>query len=176
MSLFAANWVVGLLNNILPEAPKSISFFETVGMKGIIQSMSPLFPDQFLAPPGMIYPIYFVFKIILENKKAQFFKVQSSHPGHFSGIAWGNDNPDILMLVNYQPNTVRIKLPDPFNNGTISTIDESNIEVFMYDPDLFGSEESICINADLNLLPYGIAIVKTNNTESINLSNDFAKN
>ncbi len=160
MSLFAATWLVGLLNNILPEEPKTISFFETVGMKGIIQSMSPLFPDQFLAPPGMIYPIYFIFKIILENKTVQFFKVQSSHPGHFSGLAWGNNSPSTLILVNFQPNPISIQLPDPFNNGTVITIDEGNFEVFMYDPDLFDSEDSEKVNADINLLPFGIAIVR----------------
>ena len=165
MSLFGANWVVGFLNYILPEEPKTISFFETVGMKGIIQSMSPLFPDQFLAPPGMIYPIYFIFKTILENKTAQFFKVESSHPGHFSGLAWGNNHPSTLMLVNYQPNPTKILLPDPFHNGTVSTINESNFGVFMYDPDLFDSEDPKRIEADIELLPFGIAIVKNDSNQ-----------
>lgn len=95
----------------------------------------------------------------MENKSDQFFTVQSTHPCKFNGLAWENNHAKTLMLVNYQPNHITIYLPDPFKNGTVLTIDESNYKLFMYNPDFFDIQIPKCLNADINLPLLGIAII-----------------
>ena len=154
MSLFGASWVAGLLNNILPEKPDSLTFFETVGLKGIIQSDSPSFTDQFFAPARMIYPIYYIFSFILESKSSSFYKVQSSHSRDFTGLAWGKDGPDTLLLVNFTLNSIKIELPDQFHKGSIWRINANNYEKLMFDADQFISLQESHSGSSIELLPY----------------------
>ena len=160
MSLFGANWVAGLLNNILPEKPNALTFFETVGMKGIMQSDSPLFPNQFFAPADMIYPAYYIFKIILENKSCNFYKVQASHSKNFAGLAWGKDGPDTLLLVNFTIKSIKIELPHQFHQGLIFRLNENNFEMVMFDPDKINSLNESHSGSYLDLIPFEIAMIK----------------
>jgi hypothetical protein len=152
--------VVGLLNSILADKPDALTFFETVGMKGIMQSHSPLYPDHFFAPNDMLYPIYYIFKIILENKSANFYHVKASHPSDFTGIAWGKDSPDTLLLVNFTLNSMKIELPDQFHQGLIFRLNENNFEMAMSDPDKFNSMNESHLGLYLDLIPFEIAMIK----------------
>ena len=59
--LIAAAWTVGTLANLLGrERVASLTFFETVGWKGVLAGPEPL-PADFGAQPGEIYPVYHVF-------------------------------------------------------------------------------------------------------------------
>ena len=59
--LIAAAWTVGTLANFLGcEQVASLTFFETVGWKGVLAGPESL-PADFGAQPGEIYPVYHVF-------------------------------------------------------------------------------------------------------------------
>jgi hypothetical protein len=159
MSLFGASWLVGLLNNLLAEKPKAISFFETIGMKGIMQSSTPLYSDQFVAPPGMLYPLYFIFRIVLEQKSNNFYRIYSSQPDHCAGLAWGKNEPATLLLVNFTTHPVKIRLPDQFHYGSVLPINENSIEIIMNHPDLIHELRESHKGQNLDLSPFGISVV-----------------
>jgi hypothetical protein len=162
MSLFGANWLVGLVNNCMSEKPHALSFFETVGLKGIMQSSSPLYTDQFLAPSRMLYPVYYVFRTILENKTGHFFRVDASHPRDFSGLAWGKGRPETLFLVNFTPSALKITLSKPFQKGTMLRINENTFDAIMFDPDKINSLDVDHSGSYLEMLPYEIVKIRIN--------------
>ena len=161
LSLFGAGWLVGAINNMIHELPEAITFFETVGLAGIMQSSMPKFPRHFPAPAGCVYPMYFIFKIILTNKNSQFYHVNSSQPGHFSGIAWGKQQPEALILVNFQIQPVSVNLPFQFANGSVQEINDENIMSLIVEPQLLGHDKYALNSHEVELPPFGIAMIES---------------
>lgn len=161
MSLFGASWVVGAINQMIRENPEAVTFFETVGLKGIMQSSSPQCPDLFFAPSRRVYPMYLIFKMILGNKHNRFFQVNSQRPLEFSGLSWGNSRPEKLLLVSYQPDKMRIALPDFFINGFAQAIHVDNIGDLLQHPDMGNLSGEIITGNSVEIPPFGILLLRT---------------
>lgn len=158
MSLFAASWLLGAINNLIAEEPEAVSFFETVGLKGILQSSSPIFSELFPVPPDYVYPVFIIFKKVLENKSARFFRVKSSNATQFTGLAWGNDKPETLVLANLQLKELSIHLPSEFHYGSWLEINAGNIEMLMRNQDWQSLNEKNHSGSNVTLPPYGITL------------------
>ncbi len=161
MSLFGASWVLGSINSLLKSEPESIAFFETIGLKGIMQSSDPMFADQFFAPAKVVYPMYFIFKFILEHKDLSFYHIEPSHVLHFTGLAFGKKGISVssLILANYSSDSISVKLPTEFNNSSAIFIHDKNIIKLMEDPDEFNDLKKESLKEKIELPPFGIAFI-----------------
>lgn len=161
LSLFGAGWLVGTINYIINAFPEVLTFFETVGLGGIMQSSKPKFPDYFPAPAGSVYPMFFIFESLLRNKRSRFYHVISSHPDHFSGIAWGKEQPEALILVNFQLQPVSVNLPIQFTKGSVQEINHENIMSLIAEPTLLGHDKYALKSRQMELPPFGIAMIES---------------
>ena len=162
MSLLGASWVLGTLNSLLSSEPASLTFFETVGLKGIMQAAKPLHPDQFFASAGIVYPMYFIFKIIMNHKSWDFYPIKTSQPLLLTGLAFGKKRKEAssLLLTNHSSNPISVQNTKRFSNGACITISDKNILQLMEDPTIFYDLEEEALSTTIQIPPFGILMLK----------------
>ena len=120
--LIAAAWTVGTLANLLGcEQVASLTFFETVGCKGVLAGTE-LLPAGFGAQPSEIYPVYHVFRALADATKllgtgrnAQFAWLCFCARDRKTGALVANLRPEISQLQFRAPpraTSVEVRLLD----------------------------------------------------------------
>jgi hypothetical protein len=111
MSLFAACWTAISIKYLSESGADSISYFETTGENGIIQGDNdPGWPEYFFSFPGMIFPVYHVFKYILSNKHMTIIKSISAKPLEVDCLALSDGKQARIILVNFTNTTQSVFL------------------------------------------------------------------
>lgn len=107
---FCAGWTAVCLRNLAFSGIHMITFFETVGWRGIFQGdyPSPL-PEKFRAAANTLFPLYYVLKAIRKVQRLQY--LESSDPLSVDGLAF-NDGQDIMILVNFSAEIREVILPE----------------------------------------------------------------
>jgi hypothetical protein len=103
-SSFGAAWSAGSMKYLFEAGIVGVTFFETVGERGIIQGDYPSkWPDQFPAQQGMIFPVFHLFRFILENKNYQVVKSTSSSPSSIDLLVLKKHNIIKAIIMNFTP-------------------------------------------------------------------------
>ncbi|MFZ2340522.1 MAG: hypothetical protein WAW07_12475 [Bacteroidales bacterium] len=111
MSLFGACWTAGSLKNLCQAGADSITYFETAGEKGIFQGESePVQKSLFPSKKGMIFPVFHVFRFLLNNKQLSLVNSNSSKPLIADCLALSEGKQGHLLLVNYTETRQKIQL------------------------------------------------------------------
>jgi D-apionolactonase len=104
MSLFGACWTAGSMKYLFESGIEGVTFYETVGERGIFQGDYPSrWPDEFPSFKGMIFPLFSVFKFILKYKSSGVIESRSSHPLKVQSLVFSDGNHLKMILVNYTP-------------------------------------------------------------------------
>lgn len=111
MSLFEACWTAGSLKNLCQAGADSITYYETAGERGIIRGESePDNTSQFPSKEGIIFPVFHVFRFLLNNKKLSLVRCESSRPLIADCLALSDGKQGHLLLVNYTETRQKVKL------------------------------------------------------------------
>jgi hypothetical protein len=109
MSLFAAAWTVGSLASLADGAAHSITYYETIGWRGLIERPGGCaLPAQFPSQPGMIFPVYWVFHFLAETKSGFVQPMRASHPLQLGGLAVHKEGQTYWLVANYLPHEQEI--------------------------------------------------------------------
>jgi hypothetical protein len=128
MSLFGACWTAGSLKYLSEAGIEGVTFYETVGERGIIQGDFPSrWPDRFYSFEGMIFPVYFVFEFILKHKKSNVVASTSTHPLKVESVVISYGNQLKIILFNFT--SVRQQVIIEGCTG-LFTIRQLNVETF----------------------------------------------
>lgn len=102
MSLFGAAWTLGSIKYLAKGGAHSITYFETTGWLGIMESNggSPL-PDKFPSLPGNVYPMYHVFANVGEFAEGQVLRCQSTDILRVDALALRHGDKVRVMLANF---------------------------------------------------------------------------
>jgi len=158
LSLFGAGWAVGSLRNLIQSGVKAVTYFETVGRKGVLAgsqmtSSSTLFPAQ----PGAVYPVYLVFRFLL-GSEGSVLPATVSDPWQVEGLAFWVGNELRAILANLQPNPVQVELPnDSFNQ--MKLLDETNFEAATQQPEEFLADDYKKCSDIVSLPPYALVFL-----------------
>ncbi len=102
MSLYGACWTVGSLKYLCESGVKGITFYETVGERGIIQGdFNSRWPDDFPSKKGMIFPVFFIFKYLTGIRDMKVVKSFSSNPLNVDCLSLTDGKKIKILLVNY---------------------------------------------------------------------------
>jgi hypothetical protein len=114
--LIAAAWTVGTLANLLGcEQVASLTFFETVGWKGVLAGPESL-PAGFGAQPGEIYPVYHVFRALAGATKL----LGAGRNVEFAWLCFCAGNRQIGALVaNLRPEIGQLQLQAPIGAASV---------------------------------------------------------
>lgn len=111
-SAFTAAWTLLSLRYLCKAA--SITFFETVGMRGIMQGdTAPALPHLFPAGAGDLFPIYHFLKKLYEFKPVWMLDSQFSYPLAMDGIVLENaGGKQLVFEVNFEKSAIDSYLLD----------------------------------------------------------------
>jgi hypothetical protein len=162
MSLFGACWTVGSLKYLSEAGAKGVTFFETVGERGIIQGDLPSrWSEEFKSTKGMIFPIYFVFKYLLKNKSFKVIKSECSHPLKVDSLILSDGKQVKLILINCTSFQQQVNI-DGCSGGF--TIKQLCSETFAYAvSDINWIEKTTPVTVDpcehLLLMPFSVSFI-----------------
>nr|WKN38813.1 hypothetical protein K4G66_08865 [Tunicatimonas sp. TK19036] len=162
MSLFGAGWTVGSLRNLIQSSVASLTYYETLGRKGIMQGdHEPLSPDMFPASQGMVYPMYFVFQFLLSQKGVQIRETSVSQPWQIEALVFQTQEGMCAMVANLQPEAITVQLPEAFFSS-VKIFDENTFgQATMQAADFLRKDYQEC-TTELHLPPYALAFLRSN--------------
>jgi hypothetical protein len=161
-SLFGAAWTVGSVKALTEIGAASVTYFETTGRKGIIESDagSPI-PDRFPSSPGSVFPLYHVFADVAEWKDGELVEARSNDVETITALALQTDDGMHLLVANLcaRPQSVEIGQLN-VKEARIRRLDEETASLAIVDPRQFrGSHESRAVSEGqltLELSPYAV--------------------
>lgn len=111
MSLFGACWTAISLKYLCEQKAESISYYETAGERGVFQGeFDSAWPEVFPAVKGLIFPVYHVFRFLMENKDLKLVKSISTNPLIIDCLALTNGKQARIILVNFSMSVQTVQL------------------------------------------------------------------
>lgn len=101
MSLFGAGWTALSLKYLCESGVKGVTYHQTVGERGIMQGDFPSgWPEEFPARKGMLFPVFHIFKFILNSKSFSVLPCRSSGVPGVDVMSLTNGTKLRLMIIN----------------------------------------------------------------------------
>lgn len=162
MSLFGAGWMLGSYKYLAEAGAASITFFETVGLRGVMERAqgSPL-PGVFHSLPGGVFPVYHVLADIGEFTGGKLLPVMVSRPLQINGICLRQGEAERVMLANHTFETQSVQVMGLGSAYARKVLDETNALEAMRSPEDFRARPGVVIRPDggrlaLELKPFAI--------------------
>lgn len=163
MSLLGACWTAGSLKYLMESGVEGVTYFETVGERGLIQGEQPSrWPQLFPAPKGMIFPVYHLFKYILSNKNMVVVKSISSLPLSADSIALTDGKQVKIVIVNFSGDNLQVIISGCRGMLRIRYLHEKNFEDAIADWKWDGkkTERAVSSGKELLLEPYSLTFAE----------------
>ncbi len=145
-TLLAAAWTVALFKSLAEGGAAALTFFETTGPLGVMESGS-----------GLVFPVYHVLADIGEFARGRIVPTRSGDPAALHPLLLRRDGMHRLLVANGTPGTLCVSLPRRLEGARIRTLDESTAESAMARPERFRSGWEPIEGDRLELRPYAIA-------------------
>ncbi len=164
LSLFAAAWTVGSLAALIRERAESVTYYETTGWRGVLESESgsPL-PDPFPSKPGSVFPLYHVFAALAGSKRV--IPLLGSRPDRVAALAASDsEGNDRVLIANLTSSAQTAALPQAPPTASARILHSETPAAVLADPDAFqaaGSEDGTTHDRSFGLVlpPYALALV-----------------
>ncbi len=121
LSLFGAAWTLGAIASLGRSGANSISLFEAVGQRGLMQSREPVQPGLFPVPAGEVYPVYHVLRELSSARSACYLDVSVARKVVAFLIETPNDVR--LLLANLCAEEVQVGVAKVFEAHRIRVMD-----------------------------------------------------
>jgi len=157
MSLFNMGWTVGSLASLISVNTSSITYFETVGLSGVMQGdRINRFPDVFYSVPRMFYPVYHLFKILCSYKHGKVHSCRLSDPKMFSALMLTMEGECVLIISNLTIDEKRLNMSfDHLNYNKIARFSANTFSQFAFDSNYMEKAiPFVKIGCEINLLPF----------------------
>jgi D-apionolactonase len=138
MSLLGAAWTVASIASLTAANADSVTWFETVGWRGLMEreSGSPL-PDLFASFPGMVFPAYHAFADLAEMRGAELLEVASSAPRSLAGLAVRRGDRVNGLLANLTATELAVSVAPVGGEVRYRVLDETTGSLATSDADAF---------------------------------------
>jgi D-apionolactonase len=164
MSLFGACWTVGSLKYLLASEVSSITYYETVGERGLLMgNQGSRWPGLFNAGKGMIFPVFHIFKALREKGKFRVHGSYSTNPLVIDGFAVADENSGKLFLSNMTREVAKVMLSGIEKYKTTIKLNAGNFNEITGNFQLSYPAEQVQINAasgELILQPFETLILE----------------
>lgn len=140
MSLFGAGWTLGSVKCLTEGGATSLTYYETVGWRGVMEQSGVKRPAAFRSIPGGVFPLYHVLADIGEFAGGRALRSVSSAPLSADGLALERNGRRCVLLANYQPQTVCVRVTGLTEWVRVRRLDETSAEAAMRHPQAFRSQ------------------------------------
>jgi hypothetical protein len=149
MSLFGAGWTLGSIASLTGAGAASITYYETVGWRGVFDSPTERRPaGPFPPPSGIVYPMYHVFADLADRRVLRPIVLEPPSDD-VTGLAMTDGHRLRVLLANLGPSKVTLAIA-PFG-GRIArarVLDDSTAAAAMHAPGrLRGASDTVAVRA-----------------------------
>ncbi len=128
LSLFGAGWTLAMLGALTPMAVESLTWFETSGPRGVLESAKPALPASlFPSVPGGVFPLYHVFADLAEFTRGEVLRVQSGPNRTLATLAIRQQGRVALWIANLTPETVEARITGLPGTWRLRFLDDTNV-------------------------------------------------
>lgn len=174
LSLFGASWTLGSLRAMIQSGVERVTYYETTGWRGVLETEqgSPL-QHAFPSIAGSVYPLYHVLMDYNEFTGGQGCALNSNDPLRVSALALRQRDRTRYILANHTAEHVPIMLEADGEMFDVWSIDETNAESGMREPEIFRHKAGLQFRAKngfvaFELQPY--SLVRLDHNPSIGTS------
>lgn len=163
MSLLGACWTAGSLKYLLEADVQGITYYETVGERGIIHGeFESKWPEKFPSARGMVFPVFFVFKFLTRNKGHKVLKSVSSAPLSVDSLVLSDGKQVLLTLINFTGEAQKVLVTGCTGMFRIKSLSEKSYAsaVSNYLWTCEGDERTINSGKQLELEPWSITFME----------------
>lgn len=122
MALFTAAWTAGSLRSLAGGGANSVTYYEMCGWRGLVEAgRGYRLPAQFRSFPGMIFPVFWVFRFLADARGAALLDTRSEQPLNADVLALRGPGRLWLVVVNYLPREQQINL-SPLPPGQVTRL------------------------------------------------------
>ena len=162
-TLFAAAWTVASLAQLVAvKNIHSLTYFETVGVRGVMESPTGTpWPQHFPSIPESVYPLYHVLADLAGYN--QIYPTHSTLPLHLDGLTLVSETgQQRTLLANLLPEPQTISVKTGACRVRVRILDEETLPLALTTPETFRQQlgttlESTHGKLELTLQPYAIA-------------------
>jgi hypothetical protein len=163
MSLFCAGWTIGSINQFSWAGVNSLTYFETVGWKGLVESApGPLLPELFFSFPYAAFPIYHVLAEILRFSGGKVQLYANDDSLSITGIALKKEQRQMILVANLTGENHRVafeQLPGPVARAKV--LDATTFVEATSNPEWFQALEMEPVDCSgrkitIGISPFGI--------------------
>ncbi len=165
-SLFAAAWTAGSLANLAPTSVEALTYFETVGWRGLIErSDHPLRVPAFHSWPGMVFPVYHVLADASGLTGGDVLASETVDALAVEALAVRYDGRLVVLVANLKDELVEVVLSLPLSGPIrVRTLDETTFELAATEPERFRADwvalETTDGEARITLRPYAVVTIE----------------
>lgn len=156
MTLAGAAWTVGMLAALTPSGVESLTFFETSGWRGVLETGRGSFmPDRFPSSSGEVFPVWHVLAA-LNGFRSVAAGIVSDPRRVASFTIADREGQTRTIVANLTPESVEVRMESVL--GTVRILDESNVVRAMRQPEEWWRQETIRASR-IKLSAYAVAFV-----------------
>ncbi len=162
MSLFGALWTLSSFKNLSESQVASITYYETVGERGIMQGELPTaWPDSFKSFPGMVFPVYFLCRFLLGRQDYKVIKSTVSDNTTFESLFLKKGKKQEIVIANFSKSDIKVQLNGVFGYGAIKTLNTTNFRQAVVDSEWLNKtqETRIALERPIHLEPISINFI-----------------
>lgn len=163
MTLLGACWTAGSLKYLCEADVDSITYYEAVGEKGIIQGeKEPEWPAVFPSLKGMIFPVFHLFRYVLMHSNYNILRSISSAPLCADCLSMADEGEAKLVLINYTDSEQQVKLEGLSGMFRMRALDRSTMEETINDCRWTGIKHEKILNSEkiITLQPYSLNFIE----------------
>jgi D-apionolactonase len=137
-SLFGAGWTVASAKHLLEAGASSITFFETVGPRGVVESEAGSSFAAFPSRPGQAFPLYHVLADLGDWRQTVLVPSSSPDPLTVDALAVRSEAGVHALVANLSREMQRCRIgPLSSEEARLRVLDEDSVEVAGRDPEAF---------------------------------------
>lgn len=160
MSLFGAGWTLGALANLARSDVARLTFYETSGWHGVMETMAGS-PPPFPHLPGYVFPLFHVLADVNEWAGASVSEGVSSDRLRLCGVVLNRDGQTRVLLANHTPVDQSIEISGLDAPLQLRVLDETNVLEAMRSPAEFRRRDAQLVSGSdrcvVHLRAYAVA-------------------
>jgi len=163
MSLFGACWAAGSLKYLMESGINGLTYFETVGERGIFQGdLTSRWTDRFQSVKGMIFPVYHIFYWLLKYKTFRIIKNESTRPLVAESLILSDGSTVKMVLVNFTSLCQKVNISGCSDNSFFLQLYSGNFAEASSDPKWVENTAWTTIVQDENIVlePFSISFIE----------------
>ncbi|MDZ7605728.1 MAG: hypothetical protein U5K79_09105 [Cyclobacteriaceae bacterium] len=156
---FGALWTLGSIKNLSESDTKSITYYETVGERGIVQGESPTaWPHRFKSFPGMVFPVFFLFRYLLGRQDFKVIRSTVSDNTIIESLVLKKGAKQEVIIANFSKNDIKVQLKNLAGHGTIKILNATNFRQAVIDSEWLNKTPNTRISLDkpIHLTPVSL--------------------